>query len=76
MSKIKKNSGDIYNSNTKICSIYCRVSSLNQSKYLEGHTSLETQEQVCRDYANKCGYTVKNVYKDVCSGRNMDKQYS
>ena len=60
----------------KICAIYCRVSSLNQSNYMEGHTSLETQEQVCRDYANKNGFTVKNVYKDVCSGRDMDKQKS
>lgn len=60
----------------KICAIYCRVSSLNQSNYMEGHTSLETQEQVCRDYANKNGFTVKNVYKDVCSGRDMDKQRS
>ena len=60
---------------TKFCSIYCRVSSLNQSKYMEGHTSLETQEQVCRDYASKNGFIVKNVYKDVCSGRDMKNQY-
>lgn len=71
----KKTTNDNYNSKTKFCTIYCRVSSLNQSKYLEGHTSLETQEQICKDYASKFGYIVKNVYRDVCSGRNMDKQY-
>jgi len=82
MSKVKKttkNTGnksvDNHTTKTKFCVIYCRVSSVNQSKYMEGHTSLETQEQVCRDYAEKFGYIVKNVYSDVCSGRNMDKQY-
>lgn len=74
MSKVKKSSMN-NNTKTKFCAIYCRVSSLTQSNYLEGHTSLETQEQVCRDYAKNFGYTVKNVYKDVCSGRNMNKQY-
>lgn len=81
MSKVKKNtkktgSVDNYTTKSKLCTIYCRVSSSNQSNYMEGHTSLETQEQVCRDYAEKFGYIVKNVYSDVCSGRNMDKQYS
>ena len=74
MNKVKKSSNDNYINKTKFCSIYCRVSSLSQSNYIEGHTSLETQEQICRDYASKFGYIVKNVYTDVCSGRDMDKQ--
>ena len=45
-----------------------------QSKYMEGHASLETQIQVCSEYANKNNYKVESVYQDVCSGRNMDKQ--
>ena len=60
----------------KQCVIYCRVSSYQQSKYLEGHTSLETQLLVCTEYANKHNYNVKNVYQDICSGRNMKKQYN
>ena len=67
MSKVKKTtkktgSVDNYTTKSKFCTIYCRVSSSNQSNYMEGHTSLETQEQICRDYAEKFGYIVKNVY--------------
>jgi site-specific DNA recombinase len=42
----------------KSCIIYCRVSSADQ---LDG-TSLETQEQVCRDYADRCGLEVLKVF--------------
>jgi len=41
--------------------IYCRVSSDRQVK--EGH-GLETQEKRCRDYAERKGYTVDQVFKD------------
>jgi len=33
--------------------IYCRVSSKTQTNYYEGHTSLEVQENTCRNYAKK-----------------------
>lgn len=42
----------------KTAIIYCRVSSLDQ---VEG-TSLETQEQICREYAAKQGYLVLDVF--------------
>ena len=59
----------------KFCTIYCRVSSNKQSNYQEGHVSLEVQESLCRTYAEKNGYFVRKVYKDVCSARNMNNQY-
>ncbi|HEX6369077.1 MAG TPA: recombinase family protein [Longimicrobium sp.] len=42
----------------KTAIIYCRVSSLDQ---VEG-TSLETQEQICREHAAKLGYSVLTVF--------------
>lgn len=39
--------------------IYCRVSTVNQAE--EG-TSLETQEELCKDYAARHGYTVAETY--------------
>lgn len=65
---------NVKSKSNKQCVIYCRVSSYKQSKYLEGHASLETQLLVCTEYATKNNYDVKNVYQDVCSGRNMKKQ--
>jgi site-specific DNA recombinase len=44
--------------NSKTCIIYCRVSSADQ---LEG-TSLETQEQLCREYAAKAGFEVLDLF--------------
>jgi DNA invertase Pin-like site-specific DNA recombinase len=53
--------------------IYCRVSSKEQSKYNEGHTSLEVQEQAIRKYCETNDIKVLNVIREVYSARNMDK---
>lgn len=45
--------------------IYVRVSSAGQE---EDGTSLQTQEQRCRDIAAEHGYTVAGVYRDVQTG--------
>ena len=44
--------------NTKKCIIYCRVSSKDQ---VEG-TSLETQERLCREFANRAGWNITKVF--------------
>ena len=53
--------------------IYCRVSSEKQSRFNEGHISLQTQEAVCREYCDKNGLVVTKVVTEVGSARNMDK---
>ncbi len=45
--------------NTKRAVIYCRVSTKEQAE--EGN-SLVTQEKVCREYAEKNGYSIAEVY--------------
>jgi DNA invertase Pin-like site-specific DNA recombinase len=53
--------------------IYCRVSSTQQSKYNDGHTSLQVQEKYIREYCETNDINVIRVVKEVYSARNMDK---
>ena len=50
----------------KKCVIYCRVSSTKQTSDGAGLTS---QEQSCREYAERCGYDILDVFTDVISGK-------
>ena len=43
------------------CLIYCRVSTEEQA---ERGYSLDTQEKLCRDYAERNGYRVAGVFRD------------
>src|ERR1700692_4712840 len=43
------------------CLIYCRVSTEEQAN--QGY-SLDTQEKLCRDFAERQGYSVSGVYRD------------
>ncbi len=52
------------------CIIYTRVSSTKQSK--EG-SGLSSQERSCRDYAERMGYDVVEVFTDIISGRHADR---
>lgn len=52
--------------------IYCRVSTKEQSKYSNGHTSLEVQEEECRKYCESIGVKVISVVKEIYSAKNMD----
>ena len=51
--------------------IYCRVSTTQQEE--EGN-SLENQEQRCKLYCEMKNLTVKDVFKDVKSGRKRDNR--
>lgn len=53
--------------------IYCRVSSKEQSKYNNGHTSLQVQEQEMRKYCDENDIKVIDVIHEVYSARDMDK---
>ena len=53
--------------------IYCRVSSKEQSKYNEGHTSLEVQEQNIRRHCSENDIDVVECVRETYSARNMDK---
>jgi DNA invertase Pin-like site-specific DNA recombinase len=53
--------------------IYCRVSSKKQSKYNEGHTSLDVQEQTIRKYCDEKDINVVRVVHEAYSAKNMDK---
>lgn len=53
--------------------IYCRVSSKEQSKYSNGHTSLQVQEQEMRKYCEEHNINVIKVVHEVYSARNMNK---
>jgi len=53
--------------------IYCRVSSKEQSKYLEGHTSLEVQEKTIRKYCEEHDINVIRCVRETYSARNMDR---
>lgn len=53
--------------------IYCRVSSKEQSKYADGHTSLEVQEQAIRKYCEEHGINVIRCVRETYSARNMDR---
>lgn len=53
--------------------IYCRVSSKQQSKYNEGHTSLDVQEQEILKHCDEKDINVIRVVKEAYSARNMDR---
>ena len=50
--------------------IYCRVSSIKQTKDGDG---LRSQETRCRDFAARKGYTVTDVFQDDVSGSLVDR---
>lgn len=52
--------------------IYVRVSSEGQIN-LPGHCSLDVQERACREYCESQGLTVRRVWSEVYSARDMDK---
>ncbi len=55
---------------TKRCVIYARVSSTKQTSDGSG---LSSQERSCREYADRKGYDVKEVFTDVISGRFRER---
>jgi len=55
------------NNEKKTCIIYCRVSSQKQT---DG-TSLESQERLCREYANRQGWEILKVLLSVA---NLQRQ--
>jgi site-specific DNA recombinase len=53
------------------CLIYCRVSTEEQA---ENGYSLDTQEKLCRNFADHNGYEVAGVFRDEGkSGTNLDR---
>ena len=50
--------------------IYCRVSSVKQTKVGDG---LDSQKTRCREYANARGYTVVETFQDDMSGSLIDR---
>lgn len=54
-------------STKRICAIYARVSTQKQKQ------DLNNQINVIKDYANKNGFIVDNVYSDIASGLNFDR---
>ena len=50
--------------------IYCRVSTKKQAK--EGN-GLESQEAMCREYADRKGYGVVAVFRDDLTGKTADR---
>ena len=52
------------------CLIYCRVSTAKQAQ--EGE-SLDTQEQICAEYAKRRGQEVLKVFRDHFSGRKESR---
>ena len=50
--------------------IYCRVSTKRQTK--EGN-GLESQEAMCRDYADRKGYNVVAVFRDDLTGKTVNR---
>lgn len=53
--------------------IYCRVSSKSQSKYSEGHTSLEVQEKECTKFCLNNDVKIIETIKESYSARNMNR---
>ena len=58
------------NEKTKNCIIYCRVSSSKQAQQGE---SLELQEKICTEIAQKTGLNVIHVFKESFSGRKEER---
>lgn len=55
---------------TKNCLILCRVSSIKQAQQGE---SIEVQERICRNIAERNNLTVLKVFKEQFSGRKEDR---
>jgi len=53
--------------------IYCRVSSKEQSKYTNGHTSLQVQEETIRKHCAENDIDIVNCVNETYSARNMGK---
>lgn len=53
--------------------IYCRVSSKEQSKYNEGHTSLEVQKEKISNHCAENDIEIIECVREIYSSRNMDK---
>lgn len=53
--------------------VYVRVSSKEQSKYNEGHTSLNVQKQECLKYCRENKINVIECVEEAYSARNMGK---
>ena len=56
---------------TKNCLIYCRVSTDKQAQQNE---SLGQQEKLCREIAQRRGFTVIGVYRETESGRKREER--
>lgn len=56
--------------NRKQAVIYCRVSSIKQTKDGDG---LRSQETRCRDFATRKGYVVTDVFQDDVSGSLVER---
>ena len=56
--------------NQKQAVVYCRVSSIKQTKDGDG---LRSQETRCRDFAARKGYLVTDVFQDDVSGSLVDR---
>ncbi len=55
------------------CALYCRVSTEKQAE--DDKTSLEEQERVCREFAERQGWAVEKVYVDPgISGETIDER--
>ncbi len=55
---------------SKLCVVYCRVSSRKQTSDGSG---LSSQERSCREYAEARGYEVVEVFSDVISGKFSER---
>ncbi len=56
----------------KLAAIYCRVSTFDQNR--GDYSSLEDQEQRLRRAATEDGYEVFQVFKEVASSANLDRE--
>ncbi len=59
------------NQDKKIAALYCRVSTIDQSK--ADFSSLKTQEQMLREKCVREGWKVYKVYVDTKSGSTLDR---
>ena len=60
----------MHDTNQKQAVVYCRVSSIKQTKDGDG---LRSQETRCRDFATRKGYVVTDVFQDDVSGSLVDR---
>lgn len=61
--------------NNNYAIIYCRVSQAKNYRHkTEPHElSLDVQEELCTHYCNTNNYIIKDVIKEVCSARDMNR---